>query len=213
MSRFYGGVDNWGRRQILCDVTYIDDNITKKFTCTRRQKDCARNIVENEEKCASHFRNLLVGYRRFGFALKNTSFLGSDLSTRFTETSFSVSIRIGTRAPHRLLRPLIKVGIVVVTCQSNESRTPGVNFTNILHAAFTLIDPESIKIQFSHQYLFTLSGSACIKAVHRTLMKLRSSNNGYFGITFYILNFGLFKLRIIQTSDYSNFGLFGFWII
>jgi len=90
----------------------------------------------------------------------------------------------------------------------------GVNFTKVLCTAFTLADPESIKkILLSHQYLFTLSGSACIKAVHRTLMKLRSSNNGYFGITFYILNFGLFKLRIIQTSDYSNIGLFKLRII
>ncbi len=28
------------------------------------------------------------------------------------------------------------------------------------------------KVQLSHQYLFTLSGSACVKAVLRTLMKL-----------------------------------------
>jgi len=32
------------------------------------------------------------------------------------------------------------------------------------------------KIQLSHQYLFTLSGSALVKAVRRTLMKLRSGS-------------------------------------
>jgi hypothetical protein len=36
-----------------------------------------------------------------------------------------------------------------------------------------LVDPKKHKkIQFSHKYLFTLSGSASVKAVHRMLMKL-----------------------------------------
>jgi hypothetical protein len=50
--------------------------------------------------------------------------------------------------------------------------TPGVNFINVLRTAFVLVDPESIKIQLSHQCLFTLSGPTSVKAVHRTLMKL-----------------------------------------
>jgi len=51
--------------------------------------------------------------------------------------------------------------------------TPGLNFINILRTAFTLVDPKSItKIQLSHKYLFTLLGSASVKAVRRTLMKL-----------------------------------------
>jgi len=50
--------------------------------------------------------------------------------------------------------------------------TPGVNFIIVLCTDFTLVDPESLKILLSHQYLFTLSGSAGIKAVRRTLMKL-----------------------------------------
>jgi hypothetical protein len=51
---------------------------------------------------------------------------------------------------------------------------PGVNFTNILRTAFSFVDPESVKntVQLSHQYLFTLLGSAHVKAVHRMLMKL-----------------------------------------
>ncbi len=49
----------------------------------------------------------------------------------------------------------------------------GVNFTNILGAAFTLVDPKSVKkIKLSHQCLFKLLGSTGIKAVRRTLMKL-----------------------------------------
>jgi len=57
---------------------------------------------------------------------------------------------------------------------------PGVNFTSFLRAAFTLRDPESAKkIQLSHQYLFLLSGSASIKAGHRTLMKLSPWSRSY----------------------------------
>ncbi len=49
----------------------------------------------------------------------------------------------------------------------------GVNFIKVLPTAFTLVDPKSVKkIQLSHQYLFTLSGCARVKAVCRTLMKL-----------------------------------------
>jgi len=59
-----------------------------------------------------------------------------------------------------------------------DHRWPGVNLTNVLHAAFTLVDPESVKkIQLSHPYLFTYSGSASIKAVHRMLMKLSPGVN------------------------------------
>jgi len=50
--------------------------------------------------------------------------------------------------------------------------TPGVNYINVQSTAFTPVDPESAKIQLSHQYLFTLSGSTSVKAVHRMLMKL-----------------------------------------
>ncbi len=57
--------------------------------------------------------------------------------------------------------------------QKSVHRTSGDNFTNNLRTTFTLVDPESVKkIQLSHKYLFTLFGSANIKAVRRTLMKL-----------------------------------------
>jgi len=45
--------------------------------------------------------------------------------------------------------------------------TPMVNFINILPA-----DPESIKIQLSHQYFLMLFGPARLKASHKMLMKL-----------------------------------------
>jgi len=47
----------------------------------------------------------------------------------------------------------------------------GVNFTNILHAAFRLVDLENVKKIDNLTVFFTLLGSACVKAVRRTFMK------------------------------------------
>jgi len=41
-----------------------------------------------------------------------------------------------------------------------------------LRAAFTPVAPQCVRTQSSRQYLFMLLGSAHVKAVHRTLMKL-----------------------------------------
>jgi len=49
---------------------------------------------------------------------------------------------------------------------------PGVNFSNVLHGAFTLIIPKSAKNTVKSSVFFTLLGSASVKAVCRTLMKL-----------------------------------------
>ncbi len=49
---------------------------------------------------------------------------------------------------------------------------PGVNFTNVLHAAFTLVDPEIVKKIDNLTVFFTLLRSVSVKAVRRTLMKL-----------------------------------------
>jgi len=51
--------------------------------------------------------------------------------------------------------------------------SPGVDFINILRTAFTLVDPKSVKKIDNLTVFFTLLGSACQKAVRRTLMKLR----------------------------------------
>jgi len=50
--------------------------------------------------------------------------------------------------------------------------TLGLNFIKVPRTAFTHADHKSVKFQLSCQYLFTLFGSACLKAVLRTLMKL-----------------------------------------
>jgi len=52
--------------------------------------------------------------------------------------------------------------------------TPGLNFTNIICAAFTPVAPISVRIQSSLQYLITLLGSMGAKAAHRMLVKLIS---------------------------------------
>ncbi len=50
--------------------------------------------------------------------------------------------------------------------------TPGVNFINILRAAFLSADPESAKKTDNLTVFFVLLGSASVKAASRTLMKL-----------------------------------------
>ncbi len=50
--------------------------------------------------------------------------------------------------------------------------TPGVNFINVLWAAFTCADPECAKKTYNFTVFFTLLGSVGIKAVHRMLMIL-----------------------------------------
>jgi len=54
---------------------------------------------------------------------------------------------------------------------------PGLNFINVLQAAFTQADLKSIKIQSSCQCLFALLGSAPVKAFRRMLVKLTPDVN------------------------------------
>jgi hypothetical protein len=48
----------------------------------------------------------------------------------------------------------------------------GVNFVNVLRAAFACADPESAKKTDNLTSFFALKGSVCVKAAHRMLMKL-----------------------------------------
>jgi len=50
--------------------------------------------------------------------------------------------------------------------------SPGVNFINIQHTAFLLVDPKSVKKIDNLTVFFTLLESASVKAVRKTLMKL-----------------------------------------
>ena len=55
----------------------------------------------------------------------------------------------------------------------------GVNFTNVLQAAFTPADPKSGKKLLNLTVFFALSGSAGVKAARRTLMKLTPGDREY----------------------------------
>ncbi len=50
--------------------------------------------------------------------------------------------------------------------------TPGVNFSNILHAAFTHADPKSASNTFKPSVFFALLGSGRVKAARKMLVKL-----------------------------------------
>jgi len=56
-------------------------------------------------------------------------------------------------------------------------RATGVNFINVLRTAFTPVAPQSVIIQSSYQYLFTLLRSTSVKAVCKTLVKLSPGFN------------------------------------
>jgi len=53
----------------------------------------------------------------------------------------------------------------------------GVNFTNNQHSAFKVVDPKSVKNTVKSSVPFTLLGTAGVKAVRRTLMKLSPGVN------------------------------------
>jgi hypothetical protein len=70
---------------------------------------------------------------------------------------------VRTQSSHQYLFTLLGSTSVKAVRRTLMKLSPGVNFINILRAAFAPVDPESIK---------RLSGSMSVKAVHRTLMKL-----------------------------------------
>jgi len=59
-------------------------------------------------------------------------------------------------------------------------RKPGVNFINVLRAAFALADPESAKKTVKLSVFFALSGSALAKAAPKMLLKLTPGLNFIF---------------------------------
>ncbi len=105
------------------------------------------------------------------------------------------------------LRIPVSVTIISMTSKNNRRRPrPGVNFINILHTAFTVVDParrpqKRKKIQLSHQCLFTLLGSTGIKAVCRTWMKFTPG-----------VNFINILLTYFYKSEFCNFPLITVWV-
>jgi len=67
---------------------------------------------------------------------------------------------------------MINSCLLTLGWQAVEYQLSGVNFINVLRAAFAPVDPESIKDTHDLTVFFTLWVSTSVKAVHRTLMKL-----------------------------------------
>jgi len=63
-------------------------------------------------------------------------------------------------------------GTVAIYINGLVKLSSGVNFINALRATFTHADPKSAKKTVKLSVVFTLLGSAHVKAAHRTLMKL-----------------------------------------
>ncbi len=84
----------------------------------------------------------------------------------------------------------------------NSIKLSSVNFINVLCASFVQADPISIKRYWRLNWIFTLSGSARIKAACRTLMKLTPDVvNGYSVEHFFFLpRLNLFSLTFVTSS-------------
>jgi len=72
------------------------------------------------------------------------------------------------------------IAYVGTICGEMKYRTavigkPGVNFINMLLAAFTHVDPKTANKYSKIIVFFALLGSACLKALLKTLMKLTPS--------------------------------------
>ncbi len=76
---------------------------------------------------------------------------------------------------------------------------PGVNFINILRAAFGHVDPKSVKRYWGFDWILTLSGSTCVKAVLRMLMKLSPGvcwcQTFHFSLSHSLMIFGKFIIH------------------
>jgi len=92
----------------------------------------------------------------------------------------------------------------------------GLNFINVIPTAFTRADPKSVRTQSSRQYLFPFLGSACIKAVLKTLMKLtldeeqdeskyvkyQKNNTVFFAVHYYnCLNYIFLSFNLLCLSN------------
>jgi hypothetical protein len=92
------------------------------------------------------------------------------------------------------------IEIILIVATSKLPQIPLVDFINVLQAAFTFADPKSVKKTDFLTVFCALSGSAHVKAAHRTLMKLTPCVSG-------ILKNGLvygskqFQLMIMPLQD------------
>jgi len=85
--------------------------------------------------------------------------------------------------------------------------TADVNFTNILQAVFTFVDPKSVKTIYNLTVFFTLLGSTCVKAVRRTVneIELRCQFHQHFMSNFLakILSPKKYNHKLYLNKSYS----------
>jgi hypothetical protein len=74
---------------------------------------------------------------------------------------------------------------------------PGVNFINILQAAFTCADPNSAKKIVKLSVFCALSGSVCTKAACKTLLKLTPDVINQVSKAFFAENVGKIDLNYL----------------
>jgi len=82
------------------------------------------------------------------------------------------------RTGRNFVRPALEIIaviliIILIICLASS----GVNFINVLWAAFMVVDPNNIKRYWQLNWNFMLLGFLCVKAVCRTLMKLTAGVN------------------------------------
>jgi len=86
--------------------------------------------------------------------------------------------------------------------------TPGLDFINILHTAFTPVVPQGVRTQSSCHYLFTLLGPRSVKAVRRTLMNLttdrKKTQSGFPLTSALLLREFLFRCLTIVVTQFNN---------
>jgi len=84
------------------------------------------------------------------------------------------------------------------------------NFINVICTAFTLADPESVKIQLSHLYLFTLLGSPSEKAARRNVdeIETRAQLHQRSTFSFYTRRFKCAKKTVKSAVSFCTFGTY-----
>jgi len=85
----------------------------------------------------------------------------------------------------------------------------GLNFINVLHAAFTLADPKSVKRYWWLNWIFfTLLGSTSVKAAHKTLVKLTLGRPSQTLVTFLTINVCFFYCCFYGRGQVSISSIF-----
>ncbi len=155
---------NYQCRSILQAAFFSDILSPKKY----RAKTVSREKLQKTLSCEKGAHKILV---KLTPGSEKVAVFISSMSTGVGSSSSEVTLR-----PDKKIRKNHK--------NKGHSRRgegqchQGPISSTYLQAAFTPVAPKSVRIKSSCQYLFTLLGSLCVKAVRRTLMKLTPDVRG-----------------------------------